>query len=549
MHAVLGRGAMGTVFRAVQLEMDREVALKLISPGGRDEAAMRGRFAREVRSLARIEHPNIVPVYDAGDWQGFPYYTMKLVPRGPLSRHLERFSGDVRSAVLLMAKMARAVGALHAAGVMHRDLKPLNILLGDNDEPMVADFGLARCIDDDSGPTESGSPVGTRPYMSPEQSLGSKTDYTPACDIWAVGIILFEVLTGRRPFEADDPVELYLKIRGEPAPPASSFNPTVPLELDAVIGRCLAKRPEDRYPTADAVADHLERWLAGEAFDVPAPLPRPTPVRPRRRRWVAAAVVLAAVCGVLLGVVFWQKDGNPPKRTIAERLAAGETVELIGATGLPLVEWRPISDHDDLLSTVRDGCCTLTSMSTGAVELISEPLPVGVRLETEVAVVRNGTTMSWGGVYAGRKEFPGPNGPHQTVLRFQHSDEQKADEQEAHETPRAVAVWRGGGTYGTDLTVRAQQPSTYRPAANVPPLRWHRWVIEIHPGVMTAAWDSHPFKPIPAPDFDKAIRTSLGRTPFKELSVPPPPFGLGLGLCVHKADAVFRNTKLVPLVP
>src|SRR5581483_1783659 len=129
---LLGSGGMASVYRAVHLEMGREVALKLISPGGRDEASVRGRFTREVQALGQIEHPNIVPIYDAGHWQGFPYYTMKVVPRGPLSRHLGRFGGDVRAAVRLVVKVARAVAALHAAGVMHRDLKPLNILLGDN---------------------------------------------------------------------------------------------------------------------------------------------------------------------------------------------------------------------------------------------------------------------------------------------------------------------------------------------------------------------------------------------------------------------------------
>src|SRR5437763_227492 len=315
---VLGRGGMGTVYHALDVDLGREVALKLISPGGRDESAVRGRFEREVHALARIEHPNIVPIYDAGEWEGFfPYFTMKLVPGGPLSRHLDRFRGDVRASVRLVAKVARAVGALHAAGVLHRDLKPLNILLGDHDEPLVADFGLARWVGDDSGPTESGSPVGTRAYMSPEQSLGSKTDYTPACDVWAIGVVLFEVLTGRRPFASEDPVELYLKIRSEPAPPASGFNPDVPAGLDAVIGRCVAERPENRYQSAVAVAEDLERWLAGvrvEAAAAPAGAPT-TPSRRRRSRThrlvVLGLLVFASTAVGVLAV----RQGRAPLTT------------------------------------------------------------------------------------------------------------------------------------------------------------------------------------------------------------------------------------------
>src|SRR5262249_43326077 len=149
-------------------------------PAGRDHAAVRARFEREVRSLARIDHPHIVPVHDAGYWHGFPYYTMKYVPGGTLALHLDRVRADLPAAVRLVVKVARAVQRLHAEGVLHRDLKPLNILLGEGDEPLVADFGLARWLGDDSDLTVTGSPLGTRQYMAPEQTLGQKTEYGPA---------------------------------------------------------------------------------------------------------------------------------------------------------------------------------------------------------------------------------------------------------------------------------------------------------------------------------------------------------------------------------
>jgi serine/threonine-protein kinase len=565
MLAVLGRGGMATVYRAVHLEMDREVALKLISPGGRDEAAVRGRFTREVRSLGRIEHPNIVPVYDAGDWQGFHYYTMKLVPRGPLNRHLDRFVGDVRAAARLVAKVARAVGALHTSGVLHRDLKPLNILLGDHDEPLVADFGLARWIGDDSGPTESGSPVGTRPYMSPEQSLGSKTDYTPACDIWAVGIVLFEVLTGRRPFEADDPVELYLKIRGEAAPPASSLNPSVPPELDAVIARCLAKRPEDRYPTADAVADDLERWLAGKPLEVPVPSVRVVPVRSRRRRWVALGAGLAVVCGVVLAAVFWPKDEDaPPKRTIAERLAAGETVELIGETGGLLVEGRPVPGCTSTVTTAWNGYCTLTSTGYGAIELIHEPLPCQVRLETEVWIIGNDPRTTTGGVYFGRQETPFKGAIHQTALFLGHREERHPSIDPGESTvwvnAGAVTRWWGPPTIVCERSLRPPMRLWFqeRSTGDAPP--WsYIWSIVIKPGLLTPTLNGHPLDDISAAITEKAlnellqsrIATAQDRNPnAPPLELPTfaaPTFDRGIGLFVRHGDAVFRNTRLIPV--
>jgi serine/threonine-protein kinase len=565
MLSTLGRGGMGTVYRARQLEMDREVALKLISPGGRDEAAARSRFTREVRALARIEHPNIVPIYDAGDWQGFPYYTMKLVPRGPLSRHLVRFTDDLRAAVRLVAKVGRAVGALHAVGVMHRDLKPLNILLGDNDEPLVADFGLARWISDDMPLTDSGSPVGTRQYMSPEQSLGSKTDYTPACDIWALGIILFEVLTGRRPFASDDPVELYLQIRGEPAPPAASFNPAVPPELDAVIGRCLRKRPEDRYPTADAVAADLESWLAGEAFAPPPPERVPS-VRSRRRGWIALAAGLVVVCGVGLGVAFWPKPevspNEPPARelTIAEQLAAGETVELIGPTDKPLVEWRAVHGYEDTVSTVRGGCCTLTSTQFGAIELVSEALPRKVRLETEVVLVTNDMKLAEAGVYVGRKETPFAGTIHHTAVFFFHQESftflgngPVADPVEVTSTATAELRWfdphpglggRFNSKLGDSLTASFRVP-------RMEP-RWHTWRIDITPDMLTATWDGEPFQSVTAPGagdrLAQQVTTRARRIPANALpTFTPPVFGPGIGLYVRHGDGVFRNTRLIPV--
>ncbi|MBX9625002.1 MAG: serine/threonine protein kinase, partial [Gemmataceae bacterium] len=258
----LGRGGMGVVYRALDLGTGRTVALKAVYPVGAGAAAVRARFEREVRALARIKHPNIVPVYHAGEGPGFPFFTMEYVPGGTLQKHLDRVRADLGGAVRLVAKVARAVERLHAAGVWHRDLKPLNILLGDGDEPLVADFGLAKFRGDESDMTQSGAVLGTRHYMSPEQTRGQTHSYSPACDIWAVGVILYELLTGRRPFAAADPVELYRLIREEAPESCSATNPGVPPALDAIARRCMAKRPEDRYRTAAEVAAALERWLA-----------------------------------------------------------------------------------------------------------------------------------------------------------------------------------------------------------------------------------------------------------------------------------------------
>lgn len=557
---ILGRGGMGIVYRALHVEMGREVALKLISPGGRDEEVMRGRFTREVRALAKIEHPNIVAVYDAGDWHGFPFYTMKLLPRGPLSRHLDQFVGDVRAGVRLVATVARAVGVLHAARVLHRDLKPLNILLGEHDEPLVADFGLARWIGDDSGPTESGSPVGTRPYMSPEQSLGGKGDYTEACDIWALGVILFEVLTGRRPFAAEDTVELYLQIRSASAPPASSINPAVPPELDAVIGRCLMKQPEDRYPTADALAADLERWLAGEF--VP-PAGRPDAPAPLRRRWPAAALALGLAAVVAMAGLWPRPDSTPhvapprtdppPNRSVAERIAAGEPVILIGEKGPPLHPPAVAPNCTGFGILDADGFAHVPLTRAAVIDLVREPLALPLRFELEVAftdrVWRDDFPSPCVGLHARRGQWTEPDGVHSAFIFVgcEITTDRRPDGS-ATMNERAVlgSQWmpadpRKRLIHRFDSTARREA----LPATAAAEKRWYRLALELRPGQVRGLWDGQPVGRATTTDVLAQDLRDLRRVvKLAAPAFPPEILGDGLGVCVFDAAVVVRNATL-----
>jgi predicted Ser/Thr protein kinase len=542
---VIGRGGMGTVFKAIHRELNRVVALKLIHPVGRDEASVRARFEREVRSLARIEHPNIVPVYDAGYWQGFPFLAMKYVAGGNLAHHLGRIRADLQSAVRLVAQVARAVHQLHAEGVLHRDLKPMNILLGEGDNPLVADFGLARWLDDDSDLTVTGNPLGTRQYMAPEQTLGRKSDYAPTCDIWGLGVVLYELMTGRRPFTHEDPVELYRRIRHEPPPACPDADPV----LEAIVRKCLAKQPDDRYPTAEAVAADLDRWLAGEPVTAPA-VPR---VRSRAWRWVAVAAGVVILIAGLAGALYrWrpQESETSAPRTIAERLRAGETVELIGTKGLPWVDPVPVPDCDSHLSTSREGCCTLTSNGAGAVELVSEPLPLPVRLETEVAVVSGEVNLSWAGVYVGRKDTPAGNGIHKTLFLFtvrRATDPSVGDEVPRLERGTATSNWWVRSPPGViDRFGDLQQPLPL-PAPN-DSLRWHVITVLIEPQILSGTWNGRAFDLIREVDVLSLFNTRAPkRHPNTGLTFGSPMFGPGIGLIVHNADGVFRNTRLVPV--
>ena len=255
----IARGAYGVVYRARDRELDRVVALKTLRTGDAGPVA-RERFLREARLAARLAHPNVIRIFETGEHEGRPFYTMAFVEGTPLRGPL-----PPSEACLLMAKVAGAVAHAHARGVIHRDLKPANILVSAG-EPVLTDFGVARAMDDPRV-TETGELVGTPAYMSPEQARGQVKEAGAAADVHALGAVLFELLTGRLPYEADTFVELSARILNEPVPELVGFDPA----LAGLVRRCLAKKPDER-PSAREVADGLRRWTPRKRPRWPVPL-------------------------------------------------------------------------------------------------------------------------------------------------------------------------------------------------------------------------------------------------------------------------------------
>jgi serine/threonine-protein kinase len=286
----VGRGGMGVVYKARQKSLNRTVALKMVREAHLATDADRARFRTEAESAAKLKHPNIVTVYEVGTAGGQAYLCMEFVGGQTLAEKV-RADGPLppRDAAHLVAVIARAVEHAHSLGIIHRDLKPSNILLGkavggrvkdegqngaaastssftlppSSFEPKVSDFGLAKRIDNAESLTRTGAVVGTPSYMAPEQAAGRK-DLTPAADVYALGAILYELLTGRPPFQAAHPLDtLLLVLEQEPVPPRD-LNPTVDRELELICLKCLQKPPELRYPTAGALAADLEAYAAGQ---------------------------------------------------------------------------------------------------------------------------------------------------------------------------------------------------------------------------------------------------------------------------------------------
>jgi serine/threonine protein kinase len=264
--AEVGRGGMGIVYRARHTSLNRVVALKMILPGAGLSREDLQRFHTEAESTAQLRHPNIVSLHAVGEIDGRHFYSMDFIDGASLSQRLAAGPLCGRLAARYLATVARAIHHAHRQGILHRDLKPSNILLDADDQPHVTDFGLAKKLGADSGQTRTGQVMGTPSYMSPEQANGRIHELGPPCDVYGLGAILYELLTGRPPFCSDTPLDtLRHVLERDPAPPRL-LNPKVERDLEAICLKCLEKDPRRRYASAEALAGDLDNYLSGNSI-------------------------------------------------------------------------------------------------------------------------------------------------------------------------------------------------------------------------------------------------------------------------------------------
>ena len=327
-QAILGHGGMGVVYRARHLRLDRAVALKMLLAGPYARPEDRERFQREARAVAALHHPNIVQVYDVGEVDGRPYFTMELVEGANLADQFRGVPQPARQAAALVATLAETMHAAHLSGIVHRDLKPANILLDRDRTPKVTDFGLARRLEGDGALTQSGVPMGTPSYMAPEQARGEKGAVVPATDVYALGAILYEMLTGRPPFRAETSSGTLLQVLHDDPVPPSRLNPGVPRDLATICVKCLSKEPQRRYASAAALAEDLGRFLRGESIAA-----RPAGPLERLARWARRSPARAALLAAAVLVALTASGGAGwviGQRTQTARAVEADLREVVG---------------------------------------------------------------------------------------------------------------------------------------------------------------------------------------------------------------------------
>lgn len=296
LEKVLGRGGMGVVYLANQVQLNRRVAIKMIRSGALASHAEVSRFYSEARSVAKLDHPNIVTVYHCGENAGHHFFSMDYIPGTDLAKRLADGPMDPKEAVRYVRDVARAIDYAHSHGVVHRDLKPANVLIDPDDKVVLTDFGLAKQMGGEQGLTATGAALGTPSYMSPEQAMGKSEDQGVATDVYSMGAILFALLTGRPPFQADSVMQTLLQVMQRPAPLVRQLRADIHGDLETIISKCLNKSPAMRYASAKELADDLDRFYNGHPIEAKPPsLPR------RLQFWLGGIPLIAALTGVRQG--------------------------------------------------------------------------------------------------------------------------------------------------------------------------------------------------------------------------------------------------------
>ena len=329
----IARGGMGVVYKARQMSLNRPVALKMILAGEWATPEARQRFRAEAEAAANLQHPNIVAIHEVGEHEGQQYFSMDFVAGKNLADLVRGNPLSAERAAAYVQTIAEAIHFAHQRGILHRDLKPQNVLIDAEDRPRITDFGLAKRVETDSGLTRTGDVIGSPSYMPPEQASSCPDEVGPHSDVYSLGAILYELLTGRPPFRGATTWETICQVLQTPPVSLRKLNPAVPRDLETICLKCLEKSPAKRFGSAHELAEELERFLHGERI-----LSSSRRLEPARMgRWVKWGALIGAVLCVVLGAIGWPPQSflsAPDKRRDAEEKSdAGNEREDAGVIG------------------------------------------------------------------------------------------------------------------------------------------------------------------------------------------------------------------------
>lgn len=557
----IGAGGMGVVYSAQQISLGRLVAIKFLA-SHRDGPWLK-RFQAEGQIMARLNDPGIVLIIDSGIAEDRPYIVMEYLPFGSLSRRLVGGPLEPREAARIVQAIARAMQVVHDAGILHRDLKPGNILMTATGEPKVADFGLAKLYQE-AKQSQSGAVLGTLQYMSPEQTQGKPGTVGPATDIWAVGAILYTCLTGKPPFDADSSwatVRLVCETEPEPLPA------TVPAELATICFKCLEKQPKDRFASATELADELGRWLAGQPIETK---PRPKRTLTRRALLLASAATVAGVSAAAYGVGVQWANAVDPEIQLQKELAAGKGASLFHQK-MPRSAKILVHEPSTQFTIDDDGYFAVTAISPTVIQFAADPGMEEYRLRMQIRHLRLAGATGSIGMFVGGKRIQTAVGDYHLRFQTDYDDigcatqlwhevrEMIQDEIPGQPDPplndinNRMALQPMNATWKNDnqtIYTMNNRTEVFVSGAKEDG-KWRKVALEVTRKGIQVVWEN-PAQPIPVYDPNKGIANLRRQIPLGHPATATmanqrfEPRG-SLGVFLTRATAAFKNVVIEPL--
>ncbi len=542
----IGHGPMGEVRRVRQISCDRDVVVKMFAGGDRDDME---RFRRGAEDQARLNHANIVPVYEVGEL----FFAMELAEGGSLDQQIAARPQPPEQAARCVETLARAMQYAHEQGIVHRDLKPANVVLTADGVPKITDFGLAKHLDAKSAHTQSGALVGTLAYMAPEQVAGKHKLVGPHTDVYALGCILYEMLTGQVPFSAKSPLEFLQRVQHQLPEPMRKLSPGVSPGLESICRQCLEKQPQRRYSSAQELAQDLGRWLHDKrprAHGFPARASRFLRAHPILHATVALIMLATLSAVVAVQAANYYLDPDRVVKDYLEELERGHRVHLMGATGGPRWQKWVIGDASIVDAPGRDGTFSFSTLAHAYLELMPVLPAQGFRFRVQVRheFAGVGGEEAETGVYFVRSSLETAKGTEHCFCAFRFNDgtpNARDDGKLVSEVSLGVRRRRTPG--------RFQAPGSAWPALSIEVLpgdmqnpkgrRWRTLIVEMTDANVSATWDGQPLGTTAistlVDDFQKAAnRPAVIHEPTLNPSFAP--VG-GLGIYVTDGWASFRN--------